>query len=412
MHGITANNVTSRRLTAIVAGGGVGGLATASALARRGVAVTVIERAASFTDVGSGLVLYPNGVAAADAISPGLGRRIRLAGHISGPDESRLVLTAGGKVLAREPIGQAQHRYGRPQISILRTALQDALTSEARAAGAQLQLGLAVRDYANTGDSVSVQLSDGSTRHADLLVAADGIRSALRRRMLGDGPPRYSGYTSVRGRTTGTWLSAQGFVANGRGVQLFTAPVGPHSLYWTAKITAPAGTWPELRGAAALRALTGRLRGWHDPIVRLVAEASQDDVTVTDICDRDPVPHWVDGRVALLGDAAHPMAPALGQAANMALEDAAVLAHALGSHGAPGDGADIRAALRAYQRERAARTAPVVLASRRQGSLDQGAGRVRALVRNAGTRLRGRKDAAIPDLIAWTPPAGAGQWGR
>jgi 2-polyprenyl-6-methoxyphenol hydroxylase-like FAD-dependent oxidoreductase len=388
------------RLTAVIAGGGVGGLAAASALARRGLAVTVVERAATLTDVGSGLILYPNGVAAADAISPALSRRIQLTGHVPAPDECRLVLSASGKVLAREPIGLAQHRYGRPQISILRTALQDALISEAQAAGVRLSLGVVVRDYANGGDSVAVQLSDGSTRHADLLVAADGIRSAMRRRMLGDSPLRYRGYTSVRGRTTGTWLRPHGFVANGRGIQLFAAPVGPRSLYWTAKITAPAGTWPELRGAAALRALTRRLRGWHAPIVRLIAEASEDDVAVTDICDRDPIPDWVDGRVVLLGDAAHPMTPSLGQAANMALEDAAVLAHTLGSHGT-----DVPAALVDYQRQRSARTAQVVLLSRRQGSLDQGAGRVRALVRDTAIQLRGRKDAAILDVIGWTPPA-------
>jgi 2-polyprenyl-6-methoxyphenol hydroxylase-like FAD-dependent oxidoreductase len=388
------------RLTAVIAGGGVGGLAAASALARRGLAVTVVERAATLTDVGSGLILYPNGVAAADAISPGLSRRIQLTGHVPAPDESRLVLSASGKVLASEPIGLAQHRYGRPQISILRTALQNALISEATAAGVRLSLGVAVSNYVTSAESVSVRLSDGSTRHADLLVAADGIQSAMRRQMLGDGPPRYRGYTSVRGRTTGTWLRPQGFVANGRGVQLFAAPVGPHSLYWTAKITAPAATWPGLRGAAALRALTSKLGGWHDPIIRLIAEASEEDVAVTDICDRDPVPHWVDGRVALLGDAAHPMTPSLGQAANMALEDAAVLAHALGSHGT-----DVPAALHDYERQRSARTSQVVLLSRRQGSLDQGAGRVRALVRDAGTRLRGRKDAAILDVIGWTPPA-------
>ena len=87
------------RLTAVIAGGGVGGLAAASALARRGLAVTVVERAATLTDVGSGLILYPNGVASADAISPGLSRRIQLTGHVPAPDEFRLVLSASGKVL-------------------------------------------------------------------------------------------------------------------------------------------------------------------------------------------------------------------------------------------------------------------------------------------------------------------------
>jgi 2-polyprenyl-6-methoxyphenol hydroxylase-like FAD-dependent oxidoreductase len=388
------------RLTAIIAGGGIGGLAAAATLARRGHAVTVVERAPRLIDVGSGLVLYPNGVAAADAISARLGRRIRSAGHPAGPDEVRLILSASGRVLTQEPIGLIGRRYGTPQVSILRTALQEALVDEATAAGARLCLGLAVRDYVIGERSVSVQLSDGSNRRADLLVAADGIRSAIRRRMLGDEPPEYRGYTSVRGRTTGTWIQPQGFVANGRGVQLFAAPVGAHTLYWTAKITAPAGVWPDLGIAGALRALERQLAGWHAPIVRLIAEASPADVAVTDIYDRDPAPRWTDGRVVLLGDAAHPMAPALGQAANMALEDAVVLAGALRAHGASG----VSAALREYQRQRTERTAQVVLASRRQGELDQGASHLRSLFRNAAMYLRGRKDAAAFDVVGWTAP--------
>jgi 2-polyprenyl-6-methoxyphenol hydroxylase-like FAD-dependent oxidoreductase len=389
------------RLTVIIGGGGIGGLAAAVALARRGLAVTTVERAARLADAGSGVVLHPNGMAAADAISPRLGDRIRSAGQVAGPDAIRLLISASGRVLAREPIGQMGRRYGAPQVSILRTALQEALMEEAAAAGVRLDLGTAVRGYEHRDGAVWVRLTDGSTRRADLLVAADGLRSVIRQQMLGDGPPQYRGYTSVRARTTGPWVRPQGFVANGRGIQIFAAPVAARTMYWTAKITAPPGAWPDKDPAAALRTLAGKLAAWHEPIVRLIAEASPSHVTVTDIYDRDPVPRWVAGRVVLLGDAAHPMVPALGQGANMALEDAVVLADALDGREGPG------AALLSYQRQRIARTARVVLLSRRQGAVDQGASRLRSLTRNAAVRLRGRKDAAGFDVLDWIAPGPA-----
>jgi salicylate hydroxylase len=130
-------------------------------------------------------------------------------------------------------------------------------------------------------------------------------------------------------------------------------------------------------------------------------------VAVTDVHDRDPVSRWVDGRVVLLGDAAHPMAPALGQAANMALEDAAVLASELRTHVVDGGRGDFDTALRAYQRQRVERTARVALLSRRQGLLDQGTGTVRSLVRDTAMSLRGRKDAALHEVTRWAVTASA-----
>ncbi|MFE0643311.1 NAD(P)H-dependent oxidoreductase [Streptomyces sp. NPDC058877] len=386
-----------RKRSVVVAGSGIGGLAAAAGMAARGLDVTVVERAGRIGAKGSGLVLYPNGVRAIDALSERLGARIRDVGHVTRRDEVRIVMEADGTVLAEEQIGTSAAALGSPQIPVLRTALHRALLDEALSAGAAVRLATAVTDYITGPDQVTAVLSDRHTIDCDALIAADGIRSTVRAQMLGDGPPRYRGYTSVRGRTSGSALGARGHVVNGRGIQLFVAPVGGDTLYWTAKITAPPGVWPALGPDGARAALIEAMDGWYPPVVDLVREAVPEDVVVTDIHDRDPVDTWVDGRVALLGDAAHPMVPALGQGANMALEDALVLAEALAS------AAEVPDALAGYARERAPRAGAVVLASRRQGSLDQGADRAAEERRNAHVRSAGRKDLALTDVLGWQP---------
>ncbi|NLU73942.1 FAD-dependent oxidoreductase [Streptomyces sp. HNM0575] len=385
------------RLTAVVAGGGIGGLAAAAALGHAGIAVTVVERAARIADVGSGLMLYQNGVAAADAIDARLGERIRAAGHVVGPDDVRLLMDSAGTVLAREAVGEVGVRLGLPQVPVLRATLQNVLFQEAVDAGAEVRLGTALRGYAQDGGRPSAHLSDGSILESDVLVAADGLNSVVRAAMLGDGPPRYLGYTSVRGRVVGSPLHPQAFVINGQGVQIFVAPADGDTLYWTAKITAPPGEWPAMGQEGALAALLERIAGWHEPVADMIRSASPADLAVTDIHDRDPVPCWVDGRVALLGDAAHPMAPAMGQGANTALEDAYVLARSLRSYDDPGE------ALIAYQTQRVERTAAIVLHSRRQGAVDQGASRTEAASRDDAMRSSGRKDAATLEVVDWRP---------
>ncbi|MFI5621336.1 NAD(P)H-dependent oxidoreductase [Streptomyces sp. NPDC051567] len=387
------------RRSVTVAGGGIGGLAAAAAMAGRGFDVTVVERASRIDSGGSGLVLHPNGVWAADALGGQIGSRVRAAGHVTADDEVRVLMDASGTVLAEEPIGATGRKFGAPQISVLRRALHRALLDEALAAGASVRLATAVEDYLTHESHVSVRLGDDSTIVCDALVGADGIDSAVRRRMLGDGPPQYRGYTSVRGRTSGSVLGQRGHVVSGRGVQLFVTPVGGGTLHWTAKITSPAGIWPPLGPATAQRRLTETLEGWYGPVVALVRDADSADIVVTDIYDRDPVSRWTDGRVVLLGDAAHPMVPALGQGANMALEDAIVLADAMASH------PSVTAALDAYARERVGRAASVVLRSRHRGSLDEVTDRAAVSRRNARTRSAGRKDAdpGLTAVVGWRP---------
>ncbi|MFE7133115.1 FAD-dependent oxidoreductase [Streptomyces sp. NPDC057638] len=382
-----------RKRTIVIAGGGIAGLACAAALATRGTDVTVIERAGQIGATGSGLVLYPNGIRAATALTATTGPRLRTLGRPTRPGDTRTLMDADGTIHAEEPLTPVGS-----QIPLLRTALHRTLLDEALTAGAAVRLATTVTHYTNHPTHITAHLADTTTLTCDALIGADGIHSAIRAHMLHDGPPRYRGYTSVRGRTTGSRLGQRAYVVNGRGIQLFIAPVGHDTLYWTAKITAPQGHWPALGPAGAHRALLDALASWHPPITHLIRTADPHDIVVTDIHDRDPAPRWTDGRAALTGDAAHPMVPALGQGANMALEDAAVLAAVLA---AP---LPVPDALAAYARQRMDRTAATVLASRAQGTLDQGADDATADARTTHINTTGRKDSTPHHLHTWHPP--------
>ncbi|MGY2060301.1 FAD-dependent monooxygenase, partial [Nocardia gipuzkoensis] len=148
----------------------------------------------------------------------------------------------------------------------------------------------------------------------------------------------------------------------------------------------------------ALAELRAKLVGWQASVRRVIDQADPTDITVTDIQDRDPRTEWARGRVVVIGDAAHPMVPAMGQGANMALEDAVVLAEYLRE-------TDVAQGLRNFAEVRSPRTTEVVLQSRRQGEFDQGAGRVEAFLRDMTMRVRGSKDTDVSGLLEWAPSA-------
>lgn len=333
----------------VVAGGGIAGLAAAVALTRRNIRVTVVERAPRLVGVGSGLVLAPNGVAALDAI--GLGKEVRAGGHVATRGQARPWLDRHGTVLSAESVGELHDRWGTPQISLRRTVLQAILLD----AAPDVRTGAQVTGYTDHGDRVGVHLDDGTTVTADALLGADGVRSAVRARLLADGPPRYCGYTSVRGEAAAPDGLPYGFVAADGDTHVFAAPIGPGRLYWAAKFDAEPGVWPAKHPERARGELLDTLTGWDDRVVAAIREPGP--LVLTDVLDRDPVPQWTHNRVTLLGDAAHPMSPAVGQGVSLALEDAVVLAECLGRQ-------DIPRALAEYSAIRAPRAAFVVGRSR------------------------------------------------
>jgi 2-polyprenyl-6-methoxyphenol hydroxylase-like FAD-dependent oxidoreductase len=230
---------------------------------------------------------------------------------------------------------------------------------------------------------VSVRLADGSTEQGDLVVGADGVDSQVRAVVVGDGPPRYSGYTAWRGivpldrsladrlRPGESW---------GRGCLFGVARLGGNQAYWWAS----ARTGEGVGGSPAEEKATveRRFGVWHDPIPELIDATLDQAIVRSGLYDRPPLRSWSTGRVGLLGDAAHPMLASLGQGACQAIEDAAALGDAVGA------GSDVTVALRAYGARRAPHAAVVVRRSRRVARLAHLRHPLAVAARDAFLRLR------------------------
>jgi len=336
---------------ALVVGAGIGGLATAIALRGDAHEVDVFERAAALEEVGAGLSMSPNALAALDRL--GVGDEIRRRGGIA---RKILVRTRRGSVLSEIDAEGREWEI----VGIHRGELQDVLLS----AAGQVSLGIAAVHYAQIGTSVGVRLEDGREIEGDLLVGADGIRSTVRAQLKGHEPLRYAGYFGWRAAIPFADPSIEGSFSESWGprfrVGLIT--IGSGRLYWFVSERAPEDAPLPPDPQAYFR---DRLRDWHHPIPEVVEATPARALSRLPIHDRPPLQAWGCGRVTLLGDAAHPMTPNLGQGAAQALEDAVVLANALRSNSDP------IAALRAYEAVRIPRTTMIVNRSYQFGRIAQ-----------------------------------------
>lgn len=380
--------------TAVVVGGGIGGLTAALSLIRHGWDVTVLEQAAKFTEVGAGLTLWSNALAALDEI--GLGDTIRSTGSISGPAGTR---TPDGAWLTRIPAGRLEKDFGVTAVGIHRAVLVDllhaALPEEALVAGAEV-----VDVHADRPVSVAYR-RDGQHHElrADLVVAADGINSHVRRTVwAAPGRVRYSGITAWRAVTPEPWPEQIGSgITWGHGEEFGVVELGDGRVYWFGAVNAPQGR----RARDEMAEVRGVFGGWHDPIPRLMDATPAESVLRHDLYHLDPLPDsFVHGHVVLLGDAAHAMTPHLGQGACQAIEDAVVLGSLL-------DGVDdVDRALAEYDRVRRPRTRSVAKMSRLSGRIGQQlSNRAAVAVRNRLLRVAPPRTAMaqLARYATWTP---------
>lgn len=347
---------SSAAARAVVVGSGIGGLTAAVALHQRGWEVTVLERAPSLAPVGAGIALAPNSQRALDVI--GLGEEIRSLAAWQGAGGMR---TPAGRWLSRTDATAAAERFGGPLVLLHRATLVERLA--ARLPGGAVRTGCpaGLADPGTAGGAPArVTTPDGDVE-AELVVGADGIHSGIRRALFPAHPgPRYSGFTTWRVVVPAPEAPFAPHETWGPGSLWGTQPLADGRVYAYAAAVAPEGG----RAADEQAELLGRFGHWHDPVPAVIAAASPGTVLRNDVHHMiDPLPAHHRGRTALVGDAAHAMAPTLGQGGNQAIEDAVVLAH----HAPPGG--DLGAGLAAHSAARLPRTTAVVRKSARVARL-------------------------------------------
>lgn len=352
----------------VIAGAGIGGLALAVALQRRGVRVTVFERASQLTAAGAGIGLPANGVKALQTL--GLGDGVMRAGMVV---ERAVILNSRGRQLGSEvDLTEVYRAIGASLVALHRGRLHAVLLD---GVGADtIRTAAQVTSFEQDSRSVQVALANGERVDAELLVGADGLHSSVRAQLVGTGAPVYSGYTSWRGVTPSNSVALPSRTSEswGRGERFGIVPIGFGEIYWFAVANAP----PDGQDVDVRRDLMARFGSWHEPVAAIIEATPPDRILRTDIYDRDPIERWHAGRVALLGDAAHPMTPNLGQGAGQAIEDAVVLDECLAAS------SSIEEALTRYEQRRVARANGIVRASRRFGAIAQWSNPMAAWVRD------------------------------
>jgi salicylate hydroxylase len=358
--------------SAIIAGAGISGLASAIALSQAGFKVRIYERTDKLEEFGAGLQITPN----AARILPRLGVLKRVRQFSSKPDAVLALRGSDNAELMRLPLVDAERRWGAEYLVIHRADLQTALLEAANSQpGVELSLGATVSSFANDYDSVSVSLHRGRTTmrdKADLLIGADGLRSQVRNG-LGFGAPdqaNFTGRVAYRAVVNAEnadprWARSEIVLRLGPDAHLVQYPLRHGSiinLVATIKSACRAGAADhQWDGPVDRPALERAFAGWSKEARALIGAPTQ--WRAWPLYCRPPIPSFSLGRAALVGDAAHPMVPFLAQGAAQAIEDAG----ALGRVAARAQ--DIPVALAAFSRDRVERAARVQRQALRQGRI-------------------------------------------
>ena len=361
----------------LVVGGGIAGLAIAGGLTRAGIRCVIAERSKTWRPTGAGIILNVNAMAALDKL--GLANRVRDRGFRL---RKGAITDRNGRNLAQTNFGVLDAEFG-PTLSIHRAELHTALLEGASAA--DILLDTSLERMVQHADEVEVRLTNGREERFDLVIGADGIGSRVRELTFGHVPTEYSGYTCWRFVVDAQLEQSTMCEMWGRGKRFGVVPIGKNRFYIFAVANAARDTPDPEPGR--LERFRKKFSDFGGPVPTLLAALHDpNELLHNDLC-AIPVGNWFDGRVVLIGDAAHAMTPNMGQGAGMALEDAAVLVELLKT------GVEVSQALQSYQARRAGRVSWVQNQSRRIGQIGQ-------LENALACRLRNTVLKLVPDRVS------------
>jgi 2-polyprenyl-6-methoxyphenol hydroxylase-like FAD-dependent oxidoreductase len=346
----------------LIAGGGIGGLATAMGLAQKGIRSILLEKSSSLGEIGAGIQLGPNAFHAFDYL--GVGEAARgMAVYI---DQLRLMDALTAEEITHVDLGEAfRARFRNPYAVVHRGDLHGVFLRACQNSDLiELRVSSEVVGYEQDGSSVTAKIANGDRVTGSLLIGADGLWSNIRKQVTADGPPLVSGHTTYRSvipteqmpedlrwNAATLWAGPKCHIVHYplSGWKVFNLVVTYHNDAPEPVAGKPVSEDEVLKGFGHI----------HERAQSIIRHGKSWKLWV--LCDRDPAERWIDDRVVLLGDAAHPMLQYFAQGACQAMEDAVCLSHMLANHD------DRATALEAYRAQRFPRTARVQLMSRAIG---------------------------------------------
>lgn len=378
----------------LIAGGGIGGLAVALGLAQKGIRSILLEKASVLGEIGAGIQLGPNAFHAFDYLGVGEAAR-NMAVYI---DQLRLMDALTADEITHIDLGDSfRARFGNPYAVVHRGDLHGVFLRACQNHELiELRVSSEVTGYEQDGSAVTAKLANGERIIGRLLIGADGLWSNIRKQVTADGPPRVSGHTTYRSvipteqmpedlrwNAATLWAGPKCHIVHYplSGWKVFNLVVTYHNDAPEPVAGKPVSEDEVMRGFAHV----------HERAQSIIRHGTNWKLWV--LCDRDPTERWIDGRVALLGDAAHPMLQYFAQGACQAMEDAVCLSHMLANHD------DQSAALDAYRAQRFPRTAQVQLMSRAIGEHVYHPAGDHARIRNAIMSAKSQNEWC--DDIAW-----------
>jgi 2-polyprenyl-6-methoxyphenol hydroxylase-like FAD-dependent oxidoreductase len=338
---------------ALIIGGGIGGMAVANGLQRLGMDVAVFEQAPKLEAIGAAIGIQTNAIKAlrhlgcADAV---VAKGVEI--------ETYEYRSWRGSPLFTLPQGDIGRRLGAPNVVVHRAELQDALLGGLK--GDVVTLGAPATGFEQDEAGVTARFSNGRTERGEILIAADGIGSVIRRQLWGETPIRYSGWIAWRAMTRFQHPAFPiGFARQwiGRGRSFGMWHLGGGRVYWVGTARMPEGGSDEPGGRK--RQVLSWFGNGQEPIAALIDATDESAMLRNDVRDLKPLAKWSVGRVTLLGDAAHATTPVTGQGGGQAIEDAAVLSKTLAPLQTLADRKTVEAAFAAYEAVRVPRTTEV-----------------------------------------------------